>query len=173
MKRPFDRLTWLRGQDLNHTTFGLWARWATRLLYPAIRHLRAHPFFDACIWYIIHGRLSRVFAKQLHVFCAKFACFWQNLHYCFPLEYFWVHIAKNLPTLAYFVDGNICSKSWQGVCFVVLWPQLNTKAWKRNSRHLLRYRERAVGASPCAGDVEPILEPHAKTRLSIAGALPW
>ena len=69
--------------------------------------------------------------------------------------------------------GNICSKSWQGGCFVVLWPQLNTKAWKRNSRHLLRYRERAVGASPCAGDVEPILEPHAKTRLSIAGALPW
>ena len=27
---------------------------------------------------------------------------------------------------------------------------MNTKALKRNSRHFLRYRERAVGASPCA-----------------------
>ncbi len=26
---------WLRGQDLNHTTFGLWARRATKLLHPA------------------------------------------------------------------------------------------------------------------------------------------
>ena len=32
-------LFWLRGRDLNHMTSGLWARRATRLLYPAIYKL--------------------------------------------------------------------------------------------------------------------------------------
>ena len=74
---------WLRGWDLNLTASGLWARRATRLLYPAIFTLSfgqpyhnitfflfcqtLYPVITKKIFFFVFGQKKRVFINILHL----------------------------------------------------------------------------------------------------------